>query len=202
VRNRVSVIIFARYPELGKVKTRLAATTSHNFALRFYKDCLSNLLNHTKSLPSDFKLALYCTNKMDEMRTLYGERFSYFLQSKGDLGAKMHHAFVQEFKTSEKVLIVGSDIPDLYEDIIVEAIDALDSKDAVMGETFDGGYYLLGLKKMEDSLFENMPWSTSEISKLTKQKLRLKKLSLKCLKTLRDIDTEEDLLVWKSNHLP
>jgi rSAM/selenodomain-associated transferase 1 len=196
--NSTSIIIFARYPELGKVKSRLAATTNQEFALRFYKECLSNLINEAAGkLCENIRISIYCTDKQNEMRDLYGDSFNYFLQCDGDLGAKMHHAFNEEFKSSSRVIIIGTDIPDLSAQILKNAVHALETEDSVIGETFDGGYYLLGLNRMEGSLFRNMPWSTSEIGRLTKKNLQERNMSYQCLETLRDIDTEEDFLKWK-----
>ena len=187
------MIIFARFPELGKVKTRLAATTSNEFALEFYKKCLENLLTEMQKLPRDIVISIYCTEKVSEMKELYGDRFQYFLQCEGDLGVRMHHAFKQQLEHSNKAIIVGSDIPSLQVKHLQQAIDSLDICESVIGETFDGGYYLLGLKKADPTLFHSMPWSTDKVSSITKKRMSESSLKFSELEVLRDVDTEEDL---------
>ena len=95
-------------------------------------------------------------------------------------------------KHHTKVVIIGSDCPKLSHDIIAKSFDSLDTTDIVVGPAKDGGYYLLGCKKVVDALFENIPWSTSMVLAQTIKKINDESLTFHLLEPLADIDTEED----------
>lgn len=205
--HQISLIIFARYPELGKVKSRLASTTSQEFALDFYRNSLGSLLEEVSNFiinnESKIRAVIYCSTKKKEMeeiyRELYGDMFEFELQCSGDLGQKMYNAFEQELKNSKGAIIIGSDIPDLSKEILDKAYKKLFKSDTVIGETFDGGYYLLGLKRTVREIFFGMPWSTGEVTKITKSRLSKCDLKVETLEKLRDIDTEEDFKLWQKS---
>src|SRR5690606_18695000 len=114
------------------------------------------------------------------------------LQQGDNLGLRMHNAFLDLLHLGyEKVLIVGSDLMDLTAQLIEEAYSELDSNDVVIGPAMDGGYYLLGMKKLYPQLFENKNWGISSVAEDTFNDLKGEDLSI--LKKLNDIDTFEDL---------
>ncbi|PIV97892.1 MAG: glycosyltransferase, partial [Flavobacteriaceae bacterium CG17_big_fil_post_rev_8_21_14_2_50_31_13] len=120
------------------------------------------------------------------------EIFQKYLQVEGDLGVKMQHAFKQSFeKGYEKVAIIGSDLFDLTPEIIQEAFHALETHEVVIGPAKDGGYYLLGMKKLYQSVFENKNWGTATVLKETLEDLTNKKVFL--LEELNDVDVFEDI---------
>ena len=109
----------------------------------------------------------------------------------------MKNAFEKVFSAgSQKVIIVGTDIPDLSKEVIIKAFELLDSNDVVIGPAKDGGYYLLGMKKMHTKLFDKIEYSTSSVLSETLLKIKELNLTYHLLPELRDIDTEEDLLNW------
>jgi uncharacterized protein len=199
LKNRIdSIIIFVRYPVKGQVKTRLAKTTSPEFALNFYKLCAENLIRNIKKVPSINRFVFYSNkNEKTEIINWLGSKLLFAPQEGDDLGSRMKNAFEKVFGAgSQKVIIVGTDIPDLSKEIIVEAFELLDSNDVVIGPAKDGGYYLLGMKKMHTQLFDKIEYSTSSV--LSETFLKMKELNLiyYLLPELRDIDTEDDLLKW------
>lgn len=190
-----ALIIFTRNPELGKVKTRLAKTIGNEKALEVYRDLLFHTMTETKNLECD-KFVFYdqniepndiWSNVLYEKRMQFGE----------DLGAKMQNAFQELFSLGYKnCIIAGSDLFDLRSKHINEAFRKLENSDVVIGPAEDGGYYLLGLKKIIPAIFKNKNWGTSTVLKATLKDL--KNYDAVFLETLNDIDTFEDL--EKSNY--
>jgi len=197
-----SIIIFLRYPKTGQVKTRLAKTTSSEFALRFYKSCAENIVKNVKRIPGINRFAFY-SNEAEKEKIVdwLGSKLFFLPQQGNDLGNRMKNAFEKVFSTgAQKVIIIGTDIPDLSENIIKNAFNILDKNDVVIGPSKDGGYYLLGLKKMYTELFEGIEYSTRMVFTETLSVVKKLKLSYQLLPELQDIDTEEDLIHWFENN--
>jgi len=184
------ILIFTRNPELGKVKTRLAKTIGDEKALKIYQFLLKKTLEVAQKVISD--KAVFYSEKITENDNWNPEIFQKYLQVEGDLGVKMQHAFKQSFeKGYEKVAIIGSDLFDLTPEIIQEAFHALETHEVVIGPAKDGGYYLLGMKKLYQSVFENKNWGTATVLKETLEDLTNKKVFL--LEELNDVDVFEDI---------
>ncbi|MGG8497393.1 TIGR04282 family arsenosugar biosynthesis glycosyltransferase [Tenacibaculum sp. TC6] len=184
------VLIFTRNPELGKVKTRLAKTIGNEAALAVY----TFLLNHTKQVTQNgtFDKAVYYSVKVHENDIWDKNTYQKFLQQGDNLGERMQHAFQQAFDNGyEKVVIIGSDLFDLQTSHIYEAFDQLAKNEVVIGPAEDGGYYLLGLKKVHPEIFKNKAWGTSTVRQDTLHDLQ--NVSLHLLETLNDIDVFEDI---------
>lgn len=187
-----ALIIFVRKPELGKVKTRLAATMGEEKALEVYVQLLEHTNQISNSVNAD-KFVFYF-NKIEENDLWSSDTFVKKLQSEGDLGEKMCSAFSTLFDEGYKqVVIIGSDCPQLTTEIIEDAFDMLQQNDAVLGPANDGGYYLLGIKKLYAVLFSNIKWSTDQVLSQTLAACDIAGLSNGLLPELRDIDTEADL---------
>ncbi len=187
-RNRL--IIFAKNPELGKVKTRLAATIGHKKALQVY----IKLLIHTRSIALPFikSTIFYFTN--DTEKTEGWSQFNQRLQSGNSLGARMSNALKESFdEENDKVLIIGTDCYEITSEVISNAFRALDDNDVVIGPAEDGGYYLLGMKRFYPEFFMNKKWSTETVFIDTIEDVKRLGLTHKNLPTLTDIDTEQDL---------
>jgi len=186
------LIIFARRPEAGKVKTRLAATVGDVKALEIYL----KLLQHTHKVADKVAAdkAVFYSDKIHDFDLLDYFKFPKAVQTGDDLGERMKNAFALGFrKAYNKVILIGSDCITLTPEILEEAYSKLDDNDVVLGPAEDGGYYLIGMKKSCETLFENKVWSTSDV--LLDTVLDLKKLELKyhLLETLNDVDEEIDL---------
>lgn len=185
------LIIFIRNPAFGKVKTRLARALGATEALRIY----SILLDKTRLAAIDVKAErhLYYSDFVannDEWPTAL---FQKKQQSAGNLGARMEAAFQDVFNAgADKAVIIGSDCPELSGAILEQAFAALDQHDFVIGPVFDGGYYLLGMRRMEPSLFRDISWSTNTVRARTMDKIATLGKHTALLPMLRDIDEAED----------
>ena len=189
-KSKNLLLIFTRNPELGKVKTRLAKTIGDEAALDIYK----HLLNHTKQVTKNLSCdnAVYYSVKVRENDIWNATTYQKHLQDGNDLGIRMHNAFQQAFSTGyEKVIIIGSDLPDLTSEHINEAFEKLNSNDVVMGPAEDGGYYLLGIKKLHANIFQHKDWGTSTVRKHTLNDLQNESVFL--LETLNDVDVFDDI---------
>ncbi len=196
--KKSSLIIFARYPTIGKVKTRLAKDTNGDFARSFYKLCAGFLLKTIGRLKSFNKYLFYTeADEKEKVMKWAGSNYFYALQSGTDLGERMLNAFELAFSHyAEKVIILGTDVPDLNSAIIKEAEEKLDDVDLVIGPSHDGGYYLLGMKVLHKELFLDIPWSSDLVFQVTMQRAVKLGLNTAALQPLRDIDTKKDLDEW------
>ncbi len=188
-----ALIIFVRNPELGKVKTRLAATLGSEKALHIYQELLAHTLFITKNIAAE-KYIFYA-GEIAENDIWNNAGFHKLLQKEANLGEKMSHAFETLFnKNHSKVIIIGSDCIELTGSIIQEAFQQLNKHEVVIGPANDGGYYLLGMKKLHAELFENKKWSTEHVYTATIMDLEASAASFHELPVLIDIDTEADWL--------
>ncbi len=193
------LIIFVKNPIKGTAKTRLAKTIGEEEAHKVYLE----LLDHTRKIATEANCHknLFYNKYIDEEDAWPNDTFNKKLQQEGNLGFKMQSAFKEIFgqitENVQKVIIIGSDCGDLDSQTINQAFDELEKADLVIGPAEDGGYYLLGMKKMCNEIFEEMPWSTEKLLKLTLKKIQSLGLSVKLLKQLNDIDEYEDLLKWR-----
>jgi len=190
-----ALIIFVRNSELGKVKTRLAKTIGNEKALAVYQDLLFHTMSVTQMVDCD-KFVFY-DNSIVENDIWTSSIFEKKIQFGVDLGVKMQNALQELFNIGYKnCVIVGSDLFDLQTKHITEALQKLETNNAVIGPAEDGGYYLLGLKKIIPALFSNKNWGTETVLKDTLK--NLSSYSVGFLEVLNDIDTIEDL--EKSNY--
>jgi rSAM/selenodomain-associated transferase 1 len=187
-KNNSALIIFLRAPILGQVKTRLAASLGDKAALNIYRKLVEITLAEAHS--SHFTTYLYFYPEIDPSLIYSG--FIAKEQYGDDLGEKMKHAFTETMKRHDRAVIIGTDCPYINIDLIHRAFASLRQSDVVIGPASDGGYYLLGLRKIIPELFENIPWSTENVLTETVKRLEKFKLSLTTLETLDDIDYEED----------
>ncbi len=189
---RKAIIIFVRKPELGKVKTRLAASAGDEKALEVYKALLQHTYDITMPVGAD-KYVFYA-GEIEKNDLWNAQGYIKRLQSNDDLGRKMKDAFIHLFDDGyDQVVITGSDCFELTTAIINQAFDKLEDNELVIGPANDGGYYLLGLKRMITSLFENKQWSTDTVLADTIKDVKALDISYALLPELSDIDTIEDL---------
>lgn len=179
------VILFARAPRLGVVKTRLAAGIGTRAALRFYHAVLAATLRKLGQLRG-VRLVLAVTP--DRARMKVPQRWQRENQGKGDLGQRMERAF--SHYPRRPVVLVGADIPDLAAADVRAAFRKLRGGGAVLGPAADGGFYLVGMGGTRPaSPFANVRWSSPYAMADTQANFR----STSRLRTLRDVDTADDL---------
>tara|TARA_R110000868_G_scaffold140690_1_gene356598 strand:- start:8388 stop:8999 length:612 start_codon:yes stop_codon:yes gene_type:complete len=184
------LLIFTRNPELGKCKTRLAATVGDEVALKIYKFLLDHTKNFTKGLNTS-KWVCYSDHIWEN--DIWGNSvYEKKIQSGNDLGQRMVNAFRDGFKAGhKKIIIIGSDMYDLTEDDLKDAFKALDHHEFVIGPAIDGGYYLLGMKVFKPSLFDNKNWGMDTVLEATLEDLKNESYFL--LTPKNDIDYFEDI---------
>jgi len=189
IADKKALIVFARKPVAGAVKTRLAATIGNEKALNIYV----RLLKHTKNVitPVNCDKYVFLTESGQDN---FWAGFINEVQQGDTLGARMHNAFELLFSSGyNKVLIIGSDCPHLTTNIVEEGFNKLISNDIVIGPATDGGYYMLGMKKLYQKLFENKSWSTAFVFDDTMRDIVTLALSHHLLPELSDVDEEKDV---------
>ncbi|PKL89677.1 MAG: hypothetical protein CVV23_04190 [Ignavibacteriae bacterium HGW-Ignavibacteriae-2] len=196
--NRASVILFTRFPTEGKVKTRLASTVGNYYAALFYKIIAKKIISDVKLVKNIYQYIFYSEKtERNKIKNWLGRNFFYHNQVGDDLGERMKFAFEKVFSHgAQKVIIVGTDIPEISKRVIENAIDLLDTNDTVIGPSKDGGFYLLGMKKYYPALFDGIKYSTDSVFSKTIEKSKGLNLKLSLLPELMDIDTESDLISW------
>jgi uncharacterized protein len=189
------LLIFIKNPRIGRVKTRLAATVGDEKALQFYK----KLLDYTRQISEKItaeRIVFYAdfVEKKDEWSSEFFEKKQQFGD---DLGERMANAFKDSATQADfKTIIIGSDCANLTVEILENAFLSLENNDFVVGPAFDGGYYLLGMRGFEPSIFSEIDWSTSQVLSQTLLKMAQKTCSIHILPMLSDIDTEADWMAF------
>ena len=191
-RNLSNVLlIFIRNPLLGKVKTRLARTVGDEEALRIYHILIEK--TRRAALGVQVERWLFYSDFIDTNDDWPEMDFQKKIQSTGDLGERMEQAFRVAFGAgAKKVVIIGSDCPELTGEMLQAAFDKLDGADFVLGPVPDGGYYLLGMKELEPAVFQGIEWSTATVRARTLEKIAAAGKSCALLPLLSDVDTAED----------
>ena len=194
---RRAIMIFVKYPEPGKVKTRLAATLGGETAAKIYRQLVAAVL---ALVPAEEVLIVMFDppEKRGPVEawlrdSLAGRRVDFVAQAAGDLGARLAAAFAGAFARDwEAVAVIGSDCVELDAETFSATWQALETHDAVLGPSADGGYYLLALKQPCPALFHGIAWSTEEVRAQTLAQAGAAGLRVRELAVLADIDTEAD----------
>lgn len=186
--------MFAKYPEPGKVKTRLASETGSKFATKFYRICAEHIFNEVQKNDAQGFLFLPASDDTSLIKNWAGKNFIYNLQIGNSLGEKMKNAFevVSNFGYNSAI-IIGTDIPDMSSAIITSSIKNLNSCEVVISPSDDGGYSLLGMNKLFPFLFSEMEWSTDSVFPTTINRLDIHKIDYKIQAALHDVDNLNDL---------
>ena len=199
-----TLIIFSRYPEPGKTKTRMIPALGAVGAAQLQRQMTEHTLKTAIALTSSRQVAIevhFAGGNRLLMQEWLGER-EYVAQTSGDLGEKMRSAFDRAFKKgSQRVVIIGIDCPDIDRQILTQAFDSLNHHNLVLGVAEDGGYYLIGLNHLVPELFKNIDWGTEQVLEQTKNTAEKLHLKFHCLTTLADVDRPEDLKIWHK-HIP
>lgn len=201
------LIIFTRFPEPGKTKTRLIPAVGARGAARLHRQMAEHIIAKVAKMDGRDGTALevrYEGGSAALMQDWLGPRFSYRPQGSGDLGRRMARAFEEAFQDSKgAAVIIGSDIPGISADIVQQAFDALKKNQLVLGPARDGGYYLIGLKNSLSPetylrLFDGINWGTAEVISQTLEIAKTMGLQYVLLEKLDDVDGPEDLQFWEN----
>lgn len=199
------LVMFAKYPEKGKVKSRLILEGYDGLVADLYRCFIEDIIERVSTGDYSFCLAYDPPEKKNDFIELFGEGFSYMPQKEADLGMRMYEAFRACFSGGFRyAVIIGSDSPDVPREVIGEAFRSLAEHGAVIGPTWDGGYYLIGFTgdSFSERFFANMTWSTDNVFAETMRQFREEGVSVHILPTWRDIDRAGDIyaLVKESEH--
>ena len=179
----------------GAVKTRLAAGIGDEAALTVYKQLSEMTMKAVRPVVS--KKIVYYDQYIIRDDIWTEDDFEKTIQAGSDLGERMAAAFRHGFEEGyERILIIGTDCPDLKTNILEDAFKQLDTHDAVIGPAVDGGYYLLGLKRFIPEVLQDILWGSDQVFQQTTIRLKHLGQSVCLLEPLRDIDRPEDLDQW------
>ena len=197
-----NLIVFTRYPEAGKVKTRLIPALGATQAANLHCQMTQYTLSQVRKLRSVFPISVEVHfdggNGQQEMQEWLGSDLIYKPQSIGDLGSRIVHSLCGAFQDGvAHVVVIGTDCPGLNPELMKEAFHCLLSCDLVVGPAIDGGYYLIGLREFIPELFYGISWGTAEVLKQTIEIAKRLELSVVYLPSLADVDRLEDLSVWE-----
>ncbi|MDB4970437.1 MAG: hypothetical protein JWN44_6126 [Myxococcales bacterium] len=189
-----TIVIFARAPLVGEVKTRIGRVIGAEQALALYEAFLDDTCTLTQGLGARRVLAVHGGLDHPHLERLAkSQRLELIEQGDGDLGAKMARAIAAHVERGP-VIIVGSDAPSLPRAHLHQALDALMESDVVVGPSEDGGYYAIGARTPVPGLFDDMRWSTPDVLPTTLARLAARtELAHVVLPTWYDVDSVEDL---------
>ena len=184
------LLIFTRNPTFGKVKTRLAKDIGDQAALNIY----NFLLAHTAKIcsPLSYDKAVYYSEEISKNDIWDTAIFQKKIQIGEDLGERMKNAFAEGFNSGySKIIIIGSDLYDIETKDLEMAFEVLNDHEVVIGPAEDGGYYLLGMTQLRETLFKNKNWGTSTVLQETINELN--KSNYKLLEKRNDVDVYSDI---------
>jgi rSAM/selenodomain-associated transferase 2/rSAM/selenodomain-associated transferase 1 len=198
------LIVFTRYPEPGKTKTRLIPLLGAEGAADLQRKMTEHTLSQVKRLSTRRELSVeirYEGGDKNLMQTWLGQDFEYYCQGSGDLGQRMKRSFEDAFGAgATTAVIIGTDIPEITNAIIQKAFDVLQQKNMALGPAKDGGYYLIGLQKNSltkaiPDLFSGITWGAADVLEKTIEIATHSGLSFTLLDVLQDLDRPEDLMI-------
>lgn len=201
------LLVFARLPELGKVKTRLGAALGEEKALEVYEAMLRDLLQSIGGSNTETEIEIVwaptAAANGETLRRAFGDH-AMAMQTGANLGDRLSMAFSERFffHRADKVIAIGVDDPRLSREIIDHAFGLLDSCDWVIGPARDGGYYLIGCRAavFNPAIFRNIPWGAENVMQLTLDRIRQWKNTTAMLPERYDIDVLEDLQRFANDH--
>ncbi|MBS9387900.1 TIGR04282 family arsenosugar biosynthesis glycosyltransferase [Dolichospermum flos-aquae] len=195
--SKQHLIIFTRYPEPGKTKTRLIPALGDVGAANLQKQMTEDTISQVRELQKMSKTSVeirFTGGDLQVMVNWLGNDLLYQFQGEGDLGKRMERSLINAFnQKAERVIIIGTDCPDLNSQILITAFEQLEVFNLVLGPALDGGYYLIGLQQPIAELFMNISWGTAQVFVKTVEIAQKLNLSIGYLQSLADIDRPEDL---------
>lgn len=197
--DKEQIIIFTRFPKPGKTKTRLIPVFGEEGAADLQRCMTEDTLERVLRLNKERSISIeihYEGGNSKVMKRWLGKDVVCQPQESGHLGERMSRAFMKSFDVGyERVLIIGTDCPDLSIHLLQNAFDALSHSDVIIGPARDGGYYLIGFRKNDFSpeVFEGIDWGTDKVFKKTLNFLKKIGSKIHLLPKWNDVDTLDDL---------
>ncbi|MBD3298338.1 MAG: DUF2064 domain-containing protein [candidate division Zixibacteria bacterium] len=198
-RRARQVLIFGKYPEPGRVKTRLAASIGVDNAAQIAAQLLELTIQRLSPLMSDgIDVILYIDppEREPDFRNRFGDDLNIRSQPAGDLTARLTAAY--EYDRSADIIVVGSDCPGITSNLARDAFAQITDRQMVFGPTDDGGFYLMGARGLPDGFFRNIRWSSEVTLSELEQRAEDRGFRLVRLPRLFDVDTHSDLQQWQA----
>jgi rSAM/selenodomain-associated transferase 1 len=195
VSSSARILIFAKAPEPGRVKTRLVPTLTPGGAAALHARLLAGTVQRlARARPGPIELWCAPSTDHDLFRRLARTHGLMLRRQEGDdLGERMRFAAVDALGRADAVVLVGTDCPPLDGAYVCAALRALKGRDAVLGPAEDGGYVLLGVRRAAPALFRDIPWGGGRVAELTRGRMRALGWAWLELATLWDLDRPADL---------
>ena len=189
--------VFARWPEPGRVKTRLSPALPAALACDLYRALLADALAAAAACPADARSLHWAEAPAGRAAGATPAGFEARDQRGADLGERLGHATGELLRVrGARAVIIGADCPDLDATRIAAGFTALERAELVLGPAHDGGYYLIGLTRPVPTLFRGLDWGTSRVLAQPRERARTLDLSMTELEPLGDLDTPADLARW------
>lgn len=196
------LVVFARYPKPGRVKTRLMPALGARGAAALQRQLTRHILRVAQAFVRTREAQLtvcFTGGPVSRMEQVFGAGFTYHPQVEGDLGHRMFTAGADCLQAgSSQVVLIGSDCPGITGATLAGAFQALADNDLVLGPAMDGGYYLIGFKALHPQLFQGIAWGTATVLADTRKRAATSGLQVALLEPLSDIDRPEDLRFWEN----
>ncbi|MGA6925630.1 MAG: TIGR04282 family arsenosugar biosynthesis glycosyltransferase [Desulfosarcina sp.] len=191
------LIVFGRYPRVGTTKTRLIPVLGPAGAATFQKRLTEKTVATAREVSERIGARLVFHHEGGTVRQLRrwlgGSGIRFAPQPAGDLGRRMHLSIKRSFEDgAHRVVLIGTDVPELTAPFLEQAFDALLEKELVFGPSTDGGYWLVGMTRPEN-LFTGIVWSRSDVLEKSLDLVRRKGMTAHMLAPLSDVDTPDDL---------
>ena len=188
------VCVFAKPPVEGRVKTRLTPALPPALACGLYRAMLEDALEAARRCAADGRSLIWAEAPADGAG-FAAAGFEVHAQQGADLGERLANAFAGLLRTpDDRAVVIGADCPGLSARELDAAFEALASRDAVLGPTRDGGYYLVGLRRHAPEIFAGIEWSTERVLAQTVERAKAAGLSVALLEPREDLDTPDDLV--------
>lgn len=188
------LVMFAKAPVPGRVKTRLAAELGEEEAAALQAAFIRDLGRRFADFEGERLLAAAPNPQHPVFRELIELGWRAVSQGPGGLGERIHRVVVDALASGpRRIVIIGSDSPTLPKALVSAALEALDEVDVTIGPVFDGGYYLLGTRRDSDVPFVDIPWGTSKVFSTTLAQLETARISYRVLPFWYDVDVRLSL---------
>ncbi|MFH1021238.1 MAG: TIGR04282 family arsenosugar biosynthesis glycosyltransferase [Pseudomonadota bacterium] len=195
--RQARLILFTRYPEPGRTKTRLIPALGAQGAAALQRRMSEAIVSQMTQFAAQYPVRLeirYADGNQQAMAAWLSSDTPCLSQGEGDLGARLRRAFAQAFAQGcRQVVVIGADCPGLTPALFAQAFAALENQELVLGPAMDGGYYLIGLSQPTPDLFSDIPWGSGEVLTATLKQAQTLNLSTHFLEPLADVDRPEDL---------
>ncbi len=201
-RNDKQLIVFVKAPVAGQCKTRLIPLLGQHEASEFYKTLVEQCIEKIQDI-NNIDVVIYATpDTRHPFIQALGKRLTGTVKTQqgNNLGERMHTAMHESLQHYSQVVLIGTDCPVISQQYIELAFESLKFNDVVFGPAEDGGYVLIGARKVQPALFQNINWGTDKVLEQNLHNCRTCAYNTQLLETLWDIDTPNDFLRYQ-NHI-